>query len=179
MMDTRQELTLKDSYNYYCTVVEKPVDYKTYRLVCKETNQEMFNYMQQGNGNRISFGNKMGQMQYYRFKKSGVNKNGKVTFPINWKETNKLWAEDPTLVGKNYVYYIKNWFVGIRWVKGTMLHRSKYVRFYKFKASRTNGTECKSGNKNKIVSLLEQNELYYLNFPEYDIQSSKLQRNIK
>jgi hypothetical protein len=118
-------------------------------------------------------------MQYFRFKKTAVSKSGKILYPVNWKETNKLWEEDPNLIGKNYVYYIRNWFIGIRWLKGSLLTVSKYVRFYKFKASRTNGTECKSGNKNKIVSLLNENELYYLNFPEYDIQSSKLQRNIK
>lgn len=172
-------LTLKDSYVYYCQVTEKPVDYKTYRKVCKDTNQAMFDYMQQGNGHRISFGNRLGQMQYFRFKKTGVNNKGRILYPINWQETNKLWQEDPESIGKNYVYFIRNWFVGIKWLKGTMLHMSKYVRFYKFKANRTNGTECKSGNKNKIVSLLLENELYYLNFPEYDIQSGKLQRNIK
>ena len=172
-------LTLKDSYNYYCKISESPVDYSTYRKVCVDTNQAMFDYMQKGNGNRISFGNRLGQMQYFRFKKTAVSKSGKILYPVNWKETNKLWEEDPNLIGKNYVYYIRNWFIGIRWLKGSLLTVSKYVRFYKFKASRTNGTECKSGNKNKIVSLLNENELYYLNFPEYDIQSSKLQRNIK
>ena len=172
-------LTLKNSYDYYCQITPNPVPYSVYRKVCISTNQKMFEYMQEGKGNRISFGNKVGQMQYFRFKKKPTNKKGNIIYPINWQETTKLWEEDPSLKGKNYIYFIRNWYVGVRWLKGANLNMNKYVRFYKFVSSRTNGTECKSGNKNKIVSLLKSNELYYLNFPEYDIQSCKLQRNIK
>lgn len=172
-------LTIKDSYEHYCKSTDSPVSYQQYRKVCILTNQKLFEYMQEGKGNRISFGNRLGQMQYFRFKKKATNKKGNIIYPINWQETTKLWKDSPELKGKNYVYFIRNWYVGVRWLKGENLHINKHVRFYKFSSSRTNGTECKSGNKNKIVSLLKDNELYYLNFPEYDIQSSKLQRNIK
>jgi hypothetical protein len=152
---------------------------KAYRKICAHVNALMFDYMQKGKGNRISFNNKLGEMQYFLFKKKPVNSKGKIIYPINWAETKKLWAESPELRNKNFVYYIRNWFVGCKWLKGNALNMSKYIRFYKFAASRTNGTECKTGNKNKIVSLLNSDELYHLNFPEYDIQSSKLQRNLK
>ena len=172
-------LTLNNCYLDYCKTAEKPLSLALYRKICVSTNKAMFDYMQLGEGNRISFGNRLGQMQYFKFKKKAVNSKGKIIYPINWLETNKLWKESPECKEKNFVYYTTLNMIGVKWVKGWAVNVPKVIRFYKFTASRTNGDKCTSGNKNKIVSLLKNNELYYLNFPEYDIQSRKLQRNIK
>lgn len=172
-------LTLTAIYDKYKLTVDNPVPLTVFRKVCFKTNQKMFDYMQEGKGNRIDLPPGMGQMQYFRYKKQPVSSKGKILYPINWLETKKLWADDPSTVNKNFIYYINNWNVGVRWLKGPIVKMTKWIKFLKFQTSRTNGTECKTGNKNKIVSLLKENELYYLNFPEYDIQFSKLQRNYK
>ena len=169
-------LTLKDSYNYYCSITVKPVTYSIYYQVCVSLNHKLFEFIQLGEGNNITFDNRLGKLQYFKFKKKAATSKGRILYPINWPETNKLWKENPEFHGEKYVYFIRNWYVGVKWCK---VLRNKYSRFYKFVASRTNGTKCKSGNKNKIVSLLKEDSLYYLKFPEYDIQSSKLQRSTK
>lgn len=166
--------TLRDSYDYYCKLNGSKRTYSQYYKICVSLNQEFFEFIQEGKGNRIAFGNRLGQMQYFKFKKKAVNYKGRIIYPINWPETNKLWKESPELTGKNYVYYTRNWYIGVRWIKGPAKTTAKYIKFYKFRTSRTNGSTCKSGNKNKIVSLLKEDELYYLNFPEYDLQASKL-----
>lgn len=172
-------LNLTEIYNSYKLTVENPVSLTIFRKVCFQTNQKMFDYMQLGNGNRIELIPGFGQMQYFRMKKQAVNDKGKILYAVNWQETKKLWQDDLTTKNKNFVYYLNTWNVGVKWLRPPANKRAKWLKFLKFEASRTNGTKCKSGNKNKIVSLLKDNELYYLNFPEYDIQLSKLQRNIK
>lgn len=172
-------LTLVEIHKSYIKETNSTIPITTFRKICFETNQKMFEYMQEGKGNRIELIPYFGQMQYFRMKKQAVNDKGKILYTVNWKDTNKLWQDDPTTKNKNFIYYVNTWNVGVKWLRGPANKRAKWLKFLKFEASRTNGTECKTGNKNKIVSLLKSNELYYLNFPEYDIQLSKLQRNIK
>jgi hypothetical protein len=49
--------------------------------------------------------------------------DGKINRPINWKETNKLWADRPELHGKNFIYHTNNHTGGyiamFKWVKRT------------------------------------------------------------
>lgn len=84
---------------------------------------------------------------------------GKPNLPVNWHETKKLRTQG---VINKVVYFTDKWYCGWKWHRVTAYIRGKNV--YKFESSRTNGTHCKTGNKNKLVSLLRSDELAYTRF---------------
>jgi hypothetical protein len=110
-------------------------------------------------GNTFEMGSYMGSITIYRYERVfRLKEDGTPNLAIDWNETKKLKASG---INK-FVYHTDKYYCGWRWARGKCRIPGKGA--YKFKANRTNGVECKSGNINKLVRLLKSDELAYLRF---------------
>jgi len=109
---------LADMYKVYAETSKNPVDYKLYKKLCLAINEQVatkivtepFMFI-------IPY--RMGNISVRKYKikyKERTLPNGQVlpNFPVDWKETKKLWEEEPELKGKKVVYYLNEHSNGYR-----------------------------------------------------------------
>ena len=153
-------LSLQDSYQWF--IDKHPhisISYSEYYQICKSLNEKVSDWILEGN--TFNMKGRLGYVSVQCFeRKFTVNPiTGRPNLPVNWAETKKLRAKG---IQSKVVYFTDKWYCGWKWHRVTAAVRGKSA--YKFEPSRTNGSSCKSGNKNKLVSLLKSDELAYTRF---------------
>lgn len=89
---------MDDYYSYYKKKNKKDaVDIKTYRLIVKDFNNHVRKKMSL-KGTEYVFPFRLGKMELRKVKTEvKIDEDGNIVnkLPVNWKETNKLWLENP------------------------------------------------------------------------------------
>ena len=152
--------TLRDVYKAYSRECSKPVDSLTFRDICSQFNIGIMDYILEGK--EFNMGNNLSTISITRHDRDPRNPR------IDWGESNKyrkeLLAEgkdiyDPE-TGKGeqwFIYHTDAFYCKFYWNKGRCKVKNKSV--YRFDATR--GIK---GNKEKLIKLLNEDELAYLKF---------------
>ena len=155
--------TLEDIYIDFDMRSDVEIDKKLYRSICSEFNIMIIDYILEGG--KLKMGNNLSTISIIRLDRN----NSKPS--IDWGESNKyknlLLSQGKTLynheTGKGekwYIYYTDSEYCRYYWNKGKCKVSNKSV--YKFIPTR--GLK---GNKEKLISLLQDDELAYLKFKKY------------
>jgi len=152
--------TLKNIYEDYSDTSDNTMDSNLFRSICSEFNMEIIDHILDGHS--FNMGNQLSSISIKRV----VRDNSKPT--IDWGESNKykqeLVKEGKQLYDKQtdsgtkwYIYYTDDGYLRYFWNKGKCKISNKSV--YKFIPTR--GLK---GNKEKLSSLLKNDDLSYLKF---------------
>ena len=152
--------TLKDIYEYFDSTSNIEVDKFTFRDICSEFNMMIIDYIL--DGGKFNMGNGLSALSILRIERN----NSKPA--IDWGESNKykkeLLEQNITLYDSSidkgqkwYIYYTDGEYCRYYWNKSSCKVPNKSV--YKFIPTR--GLK---GNKEKLTSLLKEDELAYLKF---------------
>jgi len=152
--------TLRDIYKDYTKTCKNPVDSLTFRDICSDFNIEIMDYIL--DGNLFNMGFNLSTISITRHDRDPRNPR------IDWGESNKYRKElldegkeifNPD-TGKGeqwFIYHTDSFYCKFYWNKGKCKIKNKSV--YRFDATR--GIK---GNKEKLISLLNQDDLAYLKF---------------
>tara|TARA_R110002012_G_scaffold4248_4_gene19510 strand:+ start:1415 stop:1891 length:477 start_codon:yes stop_codon:yes gene_type:complete len=152
--------TLRDVYKVYSTEVSKPVDSLTFRDICSDFNIGIMDYIL--GGKEFNLGSNLSTISITRHDRDPRNPR------IDWGESNKyrkeLLAEGKDIYdpktgkgGQWFIYHTDSFYCKFYWNKGRCKIKNKSV--YRFDATR--GIK---GNKEKLIKLLNEDELAYLRF---------------
>jgi len=158
--------TLTDSHSWYNANYEKQIPFKLYKKIVLELNNYIVDYLLLGGNRKFKVPFHLGEIQVLRFDRSFKVKNDRLIAPVNWGQTKKLRKEGK-LDDNKFIYYTDKYYVGFHWNKRNC--NIKGVTMYKFDSSRTNGTKCKSGAKNKLTERLKSDSEYYLRFDKIPV----------
>ena len=156
--------TLKDIYIDYKDKYSDGIDKSTYTDIIHQFNMMIMDYILEGK--EFNMGNNLSTLSIVRRDRDPRSPR------IDWGESNKYKKElleegqklyDPeTDIGvKWHIYYTDEFYCKYYWRKGKCKVPNKSV--YRFDATR--GIK---GNKEKLISLLKEDELSYLKFRKHE-----------
>lgn len=145
---------IEDYYKHYKNTVTNPLSYKNYSLVYKALNKTIQDMIVEGND--IVLPLQMGRIELRkRYNKYKIVKDKlKISNPVDWQATLKLWYEDEeaktnkTIVRQTskctyYVYYNR------------ALAKYSYKNYYKFSFNRTLKVRLKNKINNAEIDAFE------------------------
>jgi hypothetical protein len=165
-MTQYQTTTLTHNHKWYNENYEKNVPFSVYKKIIQELNSDVIEYLLLGGNKKFKIPYHLGYIQVLRFDRSFKIKNDRLIAPINWGQTKKLRKEGK-LDDNKFIYYTDKYYVGFYWNKKNC--NVKGSSMYKFDSSRTNGTKCKTGAKNKLTERLRSDPEYYLRFDKITV----------
>lgn len=115
-------VSLKESYNYYKTEYDNPVDYKTFTKYIKECNQEILSSVVD-EADDVELPYRLGLLHIVKYERSYANKK---KWAIDFNETRKKGFT---------VYFEQDYIYKWRWGKTHTIVKNKNK--YKFTAART------------------------------------------
>ena len=153
----------KEIYDTYKEMSKSPVDYSTFKKILIEFNTEIMNTLLKGK--TFNMGYKLSTLSIWRRKRDPR------TPRVNWGESLKIKRDliekgiEPynSTTGKGekwIVYFTDGQYFRFRWYKDKCRVKNKTV--YKFEPTR--GVK---GNKQKLINLINNDDLAYLRFKEY------------
>lgn len=153
---------MTDSYNWYCDKYKK-VDKKIYHEVISVLNNAVIEHLLKGEGNFFKIPYHLGTISIHRVDRFIKIKDDKPKFAVDWGKTRKLRKEG-VIADDKLVYFTDNYYVGYFWNRQNCNVPGN--RGYSFKSARSNGVQCKSSARNRLISLLRTYPEYYLKFPK-------------
>lgn len=152
-----ETVNIRDSYKHYRENNERPVDIKTYMHIATGFLSFMMKKVLDGFQVQVSNAHSMGVFAVVGKKpKIRIDDEGNIKgLAIDWKETNKLWTDNPEAKEKKqYVYHTNEHSNGIRynlvWWKTDMKIGNKYLYSFTF---------CKPA-KRKLAALIRTGKEY-------------------
>jgi nucleoid DNA-binding protein len=136
-------------------------DFSTYNNIWETLNRAIVDAAVRGE--IIKIPQQFGEFRVVRRRRYiAVKENGKLSVPINWAKTKKLRKEGTLKEGK-FIYFTDPFYCGFH--LSFKKHQIIGKQAFKFKSSRTNGYNSKSGAVNKLWTYLTENDSNYLRFP--------------
>jgi hypothetical protein len=159
---TDKTLTMSDSYNYYCKKYKK-IDKKVYHNIISIMNNTIIEHLLKGEGNLFKIPYHLGTLSINRVDRFIKVKDDKPKFAVDWGKTRKFRKEGIISQDK-LVYFTDNYYVGYFWNRQNCNVPGN--RGYSFVSARSNGVQCKSSARNRLVEKLNEHSEYYLKFPK-------------
>lgn len=136
-----EKINIRDGYKYYRRNNENPVDLKTFMHIATGFLSFMMRKILDGFQVQVSNAHSMGVFAIVgRKPRITFDENGRLSgLAVDWKETNKLWAEKPELrEQREYIFYTNDHSNGFRynfvWWKTDM--KIGYKNLYSFTFSK-------------------------------------------
>ena len=154
---------IKDIYEYFDSTSTIEVDKITFKSICSDFNMMIINYIL--DGGKFNMGNNLSYLSILRIDRNNAKP------AIDWGESNKykkeLIEEGKELYNSNtgegekwHIYYTDSEYCRYYWNKSGCKVQNKSV--YKFIPTR--GLK---GNKEKLTTVLKEDDLAYLKFKKY------------
>lgn len=112
------DVNIKDFYKHYRQTYLNTVSMTIYGKVWNDFIDSVTEKMMT-EGYTWKLSSNLGYINVRKYKnKINFTEDGKLNlkfFPVDWKETNKLWEESPELFGKKFIYFLNSHTEGFRY----------------------------------------------------------------
>ena len=133
--------------------IGRPLKEKEFYAIIRGVNNLLAENL--GNGIPVSFPHRMGELELRKFQRSALFKDGKlkVTYPIDWSKTWKLWYDDAEAMEKKFfILDEQKWVYRVRYCKHDATYENKI--FYNFALNRKIKKKLKENIKDQKIDTL-------------------------